>query len=82
MPANGAALDDHWDCLACGKSSDGNDRESASIPGDEPGSELRFCSPRCAREYQSAAADTPAVPAYDDRLRAGFALLLASEYLS
>jgi hypothetical protein len=82
MPENGTALDDHWDCLVCGKPSDGNDRRAASIPGDEPGSELRFCSSRCAKRYRCAAADIPVAVEYDDRLREGFALMLASEYLS
>jgi len=82
MAENNATWDDHWVCLACGKSFDGDDRESASIPGDEPGSELRFCSSRCAREYRSVAADIPVAVEYDDRLRDGFALLHASEYLS
>ena len=82
MPENDAAWGDHWACFVCGKPSDGDDRRSASIPGDEPGSELRFCSSRCVREYRSASADILVAIEYDDRLRDGFALLHASEYLS
>jgi len=82
MPEIDAASNDRWACLGGGKPSDGDDRESVSVPGDEPGSELRFCSATCAKRYRRAAADVPVAIEYDDQLRDGFALLHASEYLS
>ena len=79
MAENDAACGDRWACFVCGKPSDGDDRRSVSIPGDEPGSELRVCSAMCMRRYRNAVADIPVETEYAERLRDGFSLLYASE---
>lgn len=82
MDENDAEWADRWACPVCGRRSDDDDRRAVSIPGDEPDSELRFCSATCAEQYRNAADDILAEIGYADRLLDGFALMHMSENLN